>query len=578
MPTLLQINVFGNKGSHGKIAESIGILAIEHGWRSLIAYGRAANPSVNELIRVGNNLDIREHVLESRLFDNHGLASRKATRRFIKQIEELKPDIIQLHVIHGYYLNYKILFEYLNSIDTPVVWTFHDTWAYTGHCGHYGSISCAKWKTQCGACPLMWKDYPKSIIDRSSANYELKKKLFTANKNLHIVTVSEWLKNEVEQSFFQGKDIRVINNGVDLSVFHPIEQVKEKGNGDVFHILGVASQWGPLKGFKDFMELRKLLPEDKYKITLVGLNEIQLEQLPDGIEGIKRTDSVYQLAELYSKADVFCNLTYADTFPTTNIEALACGTPVITYRTGGSPEILDAETGFVFEKGDINSVTHQIVQLSRLRGEEVSLVSEKCIKRAKKYYDSNSCFLGYISLYNSELCVMRGGRFIILGVSAVWGPVKGLEDYIRLSQYLEPDEIIVLVGVTNEQRKSLPQNIIGLPKTDSVKYLVQLYNMADVTCSLSKAETFGLTIAESFACGTPAIVYNRTALPDLITEETGAVVEAGDMKGLRKALTSIKIKGKKDYSSKCIESANLYYNQKQSYLRYINLYEELLHE
>lgn len=403
MPTLLQINILANKGSHGKIAESIGMLAMEHGWRSVIAFGRGANPSANKLIRIGNDMDIREHVLESRLFDNHGLASRKATRRFIKQIEELKPDIIHLHVIHGYYLNYKILFEYLNSIDTPVVWTFHDTWAYTGHCGHYGSINCEKWKTQCEACPLMWKDYPKSIIDRSTANFELKKKLFTSNKNLHIVTVSKWLKNEVEQSFFRGKDIRVINNGVDLSVFHPVGQVKENGAGGVFHILGVASQWGPLKGFKDFIELRKLLPNEKYKITMVGLNEKQLEQLPEGIEGIKRTDSVYQLAELYSNANVFCNLTYADTFPTTNIEALACGTPVITYRTGGSPEILDNETGFVFEKGDVASVARQIVQLSQLEVNVRSLVSEKCVSRASQYYDANNCFLKYISLYNSEL-------------------------------------------------------------------------------------------------------------------------------------------------------------------------------
>ncbi len=395
MPTLLQINIFANSGSHGKIAESIGRLAIGKGWCSVIAYGRFATPSQNELIRVGSDWSNREHVLESRLFDNHGLASRKATRCFIKQIEELKPDIIHLHVIHGYYLNYKILFEYLNSIDTPVVWTFHDTWAYTGHCGHYGSINCKKWKTHCDSCPLMWKDYPKSIIDRSKKNFTLKKQLFTANSNLHIVAVSNWLKHDVEQSFLQDKDIRVIHNGVDLDVFTPTEQ---PSNGK-FRVLGVASQWGPLKGLEDFYKLRELLPCD-YEIILVGLNKKQVAQLPEGITGIERTESVEKLVELYSSATVFINPTYADTFPTTNIEALACGTPVITYNTGGSPEAVDCETGIVVEKRDIQGIEKAIKQLSN---KDRTQLRNACRNRAVRLYNKNERFQDYIKLYEELL-------------------------------------------------------------------------------------------------------------------------------------------------------------------------------
>lgn len=394
-PILLQINVTANSGSHGKIAEAIGRHALEKGWRSIIAYGRAFNPSKSELIHIGNDWEIKEHVLESRFFDNHGLASRMATRTFINQIKQIKPDIIHLHVIHGYYLNYKILFEYLNSTYIPVVWTFHDPWAFTGHCGHYGSINCEKWKKQCEACPLVWKDYPKSIVDRSKKNFVLKKKLFTANKILHIVAVSEWLKNDVEQSFFKGIDIRVIHNGVDLDIFHPVKSVI---TGKKI-VLGVASQWGPLKGLEDFYKLRKALSID-YEVILVGLNQKQIAQLPQGIKGIERTESVERLVELYSTASVFVNPTYADTFPTTNIEALACGTPVITYNTGGSPEAIDIETGVVVEKGDILGIVDSINQLSNM---DRTQLRKACRKRAERLYNKEDRFQDYINLYEELL-------------------------------------------------------------------------------------------------------------------------------------------------------------------------------
>lgn len=396
MATLLQINISANSGSHGRIAEDIGRLAMSQGWRSVYAYGRMANPSQNELIRVGNDADIFEHVIETRLFDNQGLASRRTTRTFVKKIVELNPDIIHLHVLHGYYINFKILFEYLNTIDTPIVWTFHDPWAFTGHCGHYGSINCQKWKTQCDACPLMWKDYPKSIIDRSKKNFVLKKQLFSANNNLHIVTVSDWLRHDVDQSFFRGKDIRVIHNGVDLSVFRPNKQVET----DVCRVLGVASQWGPLKGLEDFFRIRESLPIHEYEIVLVGLNKNQIVSLPQGIIGIERTESVEKLVDLYSSSTVFVNPTYADTFPTTNIEALACGTPVITYDTGGSPEAVDAETGFVVERGNIQGLLNAIKTFS---GMDRSKLRDACRNRAVRLFNKNDRFQDYISLYKELL-------------------------------------------------------------------------------------------------------------------------------------------------------------------------------
>lgn len=395
MPTLLQINVTANSGSHGRIADEIGQLAIERGWRSVIAYGRWANPSKNELIRIGTNFGIKEHGLESRFLDNHGLASRCATRSFIQQIKEIKPDVIHLHNIHGYYLNYRLLFDYLNSTEIPVVWTFHDCWPFTGHCAHFVSVKCERWKKRCVNCPLSG-DYPKSFVDNSSRNFLLKRNLFTANDNLHIVAVSDWLAGLIRQSFFREKDIHVIKNGVNLDVFKPqANQVVIKKR-----ILGVSNVWNKAKGLYDFYALRERLNKNEYEIVLVGLNLKQIKTLPDGIIGIQHTESVSELVELYSSAYVLVNPSYADTFPTVNLEALACGTPVVTYQTGGSPEAVDGGTGIVVAQGDINALTDAIVEICKI---DRTQIIQSCRERAIRLFDNNARYEDYISVYQQVI-------------------------------------------------------------------------------------------------------------------------------------------------------------------------------
>ncbi len=393
MKTLLQINAACNSGSTGRIAEQIGLLARENGWRSCIASGgRYSRASQLEKIEIGGWWNERWHAVESRLLDNHGLASRRATRRLVERIEELNPTVIHMHNIHGYYLNYKILFEYLNITNIPIVWTLHDCWSFTGHCAYFDSVNCGRWKTKCHDCPLK-KDYPRSLfLDRSQRNYELKKRLFGENKNLHLVPVSQWLAGLVKGSFLKNADIQVINNGVDLSVFTPRER-KDDGK---FRILGVATSWGKRKGLKDFYKLEEYLDPQRYEITLVGLKAEQIQDLPSGIQGVERTSFVKELAEYYSKADVLLNPTYADTFPTVNLEALACGTPVVTYRTGGSPETLTPETGLIVEAGDIPGLVQAIVSI-RAKGK--SFYTQACRKRAEEFYNKDERFMDYVRLY-----------------------------------------------------------------------------------------------------------------------------------------------------------------------------------
>ena len=395
MPTLLQINSSANASSHGKIAEAVGWLAIKQGWRSVIAYGRRMNPSKSELIHVGTSYDLREHGVESRLLDNQGLASRNATKKFLRQVEDIKPDVIQLHNIHGYYLNYKLLFEYLNSTNIPIIWTLHDCWSFTGHCAHFVTAGCEKWKTGCYGCPLKG-DYPKSFVDRSKRNYELKKKLFTANPNLHIVTVSDWLAGLVKQSYFHDKEVRIIKNGVDLDVFKPMPF--EKTNK--YRILGVSGVWTKEKGLYDIFRLREMIDVDKYEIILVGLNKKQIDELPKGVTGLERTESIGELAMLYSSANALINLTYADSFPTVNLEALACGTPIVTYRTGGSPEAIDEKTGIVVEQGDVSAIANAVAKMCSLNREQLK---NDCRARAEKGFNRNDRFEDYMNLYNEVL-------------------------------------------------------------------------------------------------------------------------------------------------------------------------------
>jgi putative colanic acid biosynthesis glycosyltransferase len=398
MKTLLQINSVVNSGSTGRIAEDIGRIAMGKGWKSYIAYARNERPSQSQLIKIGSDWDIKMHGLQTRLMDNHGFASNRATHKFIEEVERIKPTIVHLHNIHGYYINIEILFNYLAKADIPVVWTLHDCWAFTGHCCHFTFIGCDKWKTHCYECPQKMS-YPASyLIDNSRDNFTRKRELFNSVKNMTIVPVSNWLGGLVGESFLKKYPKKVIHNGVDLDTFKPMnmESIAKKYNTqNKFVLLGVANIWGQRKGLQDFLELSNHLNNDEV-IVLVGLSKEQTKDLPSNIIGLERTESVQELAELYSLADVFINPTYEDNFPTTNIESLACGTPVVTYKTGGSPEAIDANTGFVINQGDIDGL---IKVVAEIKSKGKNYYVDACVDRARRMYDKEDRFEEYINLY-----------------------------------------------------------------------------------------------------------------------------------------------------------------------------------
>jgi len=403
---ILQINTTANTGSTGRIAEDLGRCIIGQGGKSYIAYGRTKQKSASSLIKIGNNSDIQFHGLHSLLFDMHGFGSASATKKFVQHLEENTPDIIHLHNLHGYYLNIRVLFNYLERLNIPVVWTLHDCWPFTGHCSYFDFVGCDRWITGCYACPNR-KGYPKSLIlDRSASNYRTKKGLFTKLNRLVIVTPSNWLADHVRTSFIGTYPVQVIHNGVSLDRFKPVDssQIRKKyglGNGAV--VLGVASIWDKRKGYEDFIQLRSLL-DANISIILVGLSQEQIRRLPEGIIGIRRTENIEELVALYSLADVFVNPTWVDNFPTTNIEALACGTPVVTYNTGGSPEAVSDATGIVVRKGDVSEL-FDAVRIVIKKGKNA--YKADCINRAVTMFDSKKRYQDYLDLY-AALMAGRG--------------------------------------------------------------------------------------------------------------------------------------------------------------------------
>lgn len=389
-----------NFGAPGRIVGQIGLLAQKHGYEVLVAHSsRNENPTQLPHFAITTKYQEVFHAIGAKFLDLHGLLNTKQTKVLVERIKEFKPDIIHLHNIHGYFCNFKILFEYLDSIDTPVVWTMHDCWPFTGRCFHFVGVNCYKWKTGCYDCKAEAGYTVSKYVDRSKSLYALKKRLFSSVKNMTIVPVSDWQAAFLKDSFLKNHSIHTIHNGVDLEKFRPMDgnhlRKKHKIEGK-FVLLGVASPWNTRKGLDDFFKLNEMLPHDGFTIILVGLKPEQVKKLPEGIIGITRTENQQELAEYYSMADCFVNLTYLDTFPTVNLEALACGTPVLTYQTGGSPEAIDEQTGVVVEQGDLKQVVSALYSMKCK-----PLSSDLCRKRAEKYFDKNKCFEEYINLYDS---------------------------------------------------------------------------------------------------------------------------------------------------------------------------------
>ena len=389
MRTVVQINTC-DYGSTGKIMLQLAEAINRNGDRCFIVVPNGRhNPWKNKkgYIKFGNRFSEDSHIVLGRITGLQGCFSFFSTLSLIRKLKRIRPDILHLHNLHESYINLPLLFRFIKKNDIPVVWTLHDCWSFTGHCPYFSYIDCQKWKTGCFSCPL-YKNYPKSCFDNSKIMYKLKRKWFCGIKNLTLVTPSKWLSELVKESFLKEYPVKVINNGIDLNVFKPTSSDFRERHGikeNTKLILGVAFDWEKRKGLDVFIELSNELNAGEYKIVLVGTNDENDAILPPSILSIHRTSNQKELAEIYSAADVLINPTREDNYPTVNMEAIACGTPVITFRTGGSPEIVNKNTGIVVEKDDINALISNMDKACSIKINSSSEFDSK--KQSEKYLE-----------------------------------------------------------------------------------------------------------------------------------------------------------------------------------------------
>ena len=390
-----------NYSSTGNIALNIAKKAREEGFE---VYTCCKNSLKSSQFRYDNQIVIGsryERLISEQLAQLSGLSGSFnwiGTKEFLKKLEEIRPDLVHLHIMHDTYINLEMLFKYLSVNKIPVVWTFHDCWAFTGKCPYFEMDRCDKWKSGCYKCPQIRK-YPESyFMDMTKYLWNKKNRMFNSIDNLTIVTPSKWLSNYARESFLNGHDIRVINNGINLDIFKPVKSDfrKKYGIEDNFLLLGVGYNWSPRKGLDSFIELSKRL-DNRFRIVLVGTNDKIDEILPDNIISIHRTYNQAELVEIYSSCDLFVNPTMEENFPTVNIESIACGLPVITYNTGGSPEIIDETCGRVVEKGNIDKLYEGIMDIYNNPFDKSA-----CLKRSQ-LYNMNDKFAEYVELYKEIL-------------------------------------------------------------------------------------------------------------------------------------------------------------------------------
>lgn len=391
------INSVCSFGSTGRICEAIASKAIDKGHEAKVFYGLGES-NYSQAVKISNKIDYLVHNVLSRLFDGEGLFSTIGTIILIQKLKAYAPDIIHIHNLHGHYINYRLLFKYIRMNNhIRVVMTLHDCWSFTGHCAHFDMINCDRWQRGCNNCSHR-EVYPKSYLSRSERNYNLKSKLIASlGSRLYIIPVSHWMDSFLSKSIYSGIRHSVIHNGIDLSVFNysknrdVLARYSIKGQ----YVLGVANPWSSYKGLDDMVMLREALDES-VSIVLVGLSQEQIDSMPSGIIGLKPTSNLSDLVDLYSSAIALVNTTYCDNYPTVNLESIACGTPVITYKTGGSPESVTSHTGSVVRRGDIQGLVDAIRKFKIMNREKVR---GDCVSYANLYFDQNQCFESYIDLY-----------------------------------------------------------------------------------------------------------------------------------------------------------------------------------
>lgn len=399
---VIQVNAVYGTGSTGEIVKGIADVAQANGVETYFACANAPlTVSNNHIIVIGNRLDHKLHAVYSRVFGKQGYASYLTTKKLLKWVDKVHPDIIHLHNLHSNYINVPVLFEYIKERKIQTVITMHDCWFLTGKCCHFLYNDCDRWKTGCGHCPRLKEELPSLFFDRSAAVWQEKKRYIGENPFVHVVGCSMWITEVCKHSILSNRVTGTICNGIDTNVFRPRESSLREDlfTSNRYIILGMAGKWLANENRQTFEYFLKHLREDEL-LLLIGCTQKQISNLPPNVKGIGFIRDRVELSEIYTAADVFVNVTKVDTFPTVNIEAMACGTPVITYDSGGSAEIVTASTGRVVSYGNYKALRCAVDEIKQL-GKKY--FSQSCIDLINNNYVREQCFQKYIDLYRNLL-------------------------------------------------------------------------------------------------------------------------------------------------------------------------------
>ena len=427
---ILQINVVYGTGSTGKIAAGMYKLIKEKGFEVASAYGRGKLPNEYGIngIRIGNKFDFYQHVLINFFLGKSGFGSKTVTRRFLKWLDKEQPDLIHLYNIHGFYLHVGLLFEYIKQHHIPVIWTLYDCWPFTGQCSHFDYAGCDKWVSGCHHCPIYRSDYPYSLFkDNSKENYRLKKDAFTGVSDLTIIAPSNWMESVIKRSFLGNYPIRMIFNGINVETFCPKKTNSEKFGvpTDTKILLGVANTWESKKGYEFFLRLADdFTPANGYQLVMIGLSDRQCKKINrkygKKIVTITRTADQNELADWYRCAFAYVNTTLQESLSLTNVEALACGTPVITFHSGGTPEtIIDPKLlpsaeisdqnnytspcGILVPRANYHLLKKAILDMTAMRTQTPNSFSPDDCRKQSLYFDQRNIFMQHINLYKQIL-------------------------------------------------------------------------------------------------------------------------------------------------------------------------------
>lgn len=396
MPKIVMVNTV-SRGSHGRLMADLCREATRAGFSVTQAFGRGGPPE-GDYLRIGARRDVLYHVALTRLFDRHARGSRHATEAFVRKLQADPPDLLHLHNVHGYYLHLETLFAYIRSAGIKTLWTLHDCWALTGHCSHFTRVSCSRYRDGCHDCPQK-REYPASRwMDASRKNYALKQKALTGLPNLTIAVPSAWLSQMVAGSYLAEARRIVIPNGVDLSLFQPSRDESVRAACGVSEgeamLLSVASPFDERKGFSDALSVAERL-RGRARVVLVGVSKRQQRALPPYVTGILRTKGPEEIVSLYGAADCLLNPTREDTYPTVNMEAIACGTPVAAYAVGGCVDQLAEPVGALIAPGDDRALAEAALLLA---GQKDKLSGE-CRAYAEKKFNRADALSAYLAYY-----------------------------------------------------------------------------------------------------------------------------------------------------------------------------------